>query len=349
MPRRRRSIRTEEPRNIVDIMAREITAACPQAITRMLGLDIAASNLHTTRTTINTRNREVDNLILIKEGDVNKGGIIVEWVSQPDKEDLPDLVAKWADLHAQYRCAMILLVIYLKRVNRATFPDRCTCELNGFTTFTQFTTLKLFEFTQQLESGEWLELTPLLPVCKELDHQPKDKQEEAEAIRVIEASRGQILASDVPEERRNILLGALFSIATKSLTQEQLLEIFRKDINMIQDIPIIRDWLEESRKQGELQAVQRSEAKLRKADEQIRLMEQETRRAAEATRRAEEETQLATESARQSVLAMLQMKFNNVPELLEARIREADVLWCNKLRDKIIVINSLDELDVDTM
>lgn len=111
---------------------------------------------------------------------------------------------------------------------------------------------------------------------------------------------------------------------------------------MIPDLPIIRDWLEESRKKGELEGSRKAEARAKILLEQARLSE-------ERIRLAEERIRLATASTRESILAMLRMKFNTVPVSLEARIREADVHWCNRLILRIMKSNTLSELDIDAV
>lgn len=308
--RRNRRRSTKEPRNIVDIIAREIVRVCPQAISRLLDLHIDPSELHVENPTIHTRNRQVDNVIFIREHGEDVGGILVEWVSQPDNDDLIDYIEKWSNLLAKYRFPMILLVIYLKRGGRASFPDRYVSKLGNWKTYTQFVAINLFDYIGLIESGEWIEFASLIPVCRGLDHLPRNKLEAAETISVIQTSHDLIMNAAITDDMRTLLLGSLFSVSTKSLPQETLLEIFRKDITMLKDTPIIRDWIRESKEDG---------------------------------------IRIGTEGVRRSTLRLIKSKFIDIPESLEIRIRNADMDWCDRLSERIMSIESLDQIDLDTI
>jgi hypothetical protein len=201
-----------------------------------------------------------------------------------------------------------LLVLYLQRGDRATFPDRYRVSLGGLETEFRFTAVRLWEHTVRIENGEFPELAPLLVLCQE-------RPTEQTIQREIELIRG----ANFPANVQGDLFALAIRIAERNFPRAVLNRLFKEVEPMVKGSSFIADWIEEGVAQGVAQGM--------------------------AQGMAQGEAQGETREARRLALHLLSRRFGALPEALVERIQAAEKEWCEQLLERAMGAETLAELE----
>jgi hypothetical protein len=88
----------------------------------------------------------------------------LEFMIQPRRRALSSFVIKTALLMANYSLPVVTVIIYLERGRYREFPEVLENHLLGFHNRFALDKILLWEYKDLIESGELLELAPLLPL-----------------------------------------------------------------------------------------------------------------------------------------------------------------------------------------
>ncbi len=283
---------------LVDWTVKTMFRECPTVVTRLAGMDTAA-DIRVEDPNLNLPELRADHVFIVPEG-----AIYLEYQLDRDDRLLSSWAAKWGGLSRQLNMPVVLVVLYLRRGDYATFPAQFESQIGAFHTGLNFTAIRLWQQTERIRSGELPELAPLL-LLSEDNPTEATIREEADLIR----------GANLPPETEANLLGMMVSVASRRFNRawlEALLD--EKEIKTMKELGLIGDWIEEGRAEGRVEG--------------------------EARGKAEGET----EGTRKTVLRFLVKRFGTLPVELLERIEQADSEWCNTLLDRAITAESLTEL-----
>lgn len=230
-----------EPDNIIDISVKALFRECPVAILRLAGIDIDPAMVRMEDANINLPELRADHVFILPADDGQEKALYLEYQLVPDANILPSWFAKCGGLTRQLGVPVAFMALYLQRGDRATFHDRYSVSVGGVTTQFVFTTIRLWEYADRIRSGEMAELAPLLILC---DDSPSEQTAQQE----IALIRG----ADLPDDVKADLLSLALRIASRRLSRQRVLTIFREEIPMIQETGIIEEWLDAREMQGRI-------------------------------------------------------------------------------------------------
>jgi predicted transposase YdaD len=236
--------------NAIDISVKALFRECPSAALRLAGLNIPPESIRVEDPNVNLPELRADHVFIMplpSEGyDVVSAmgaqeiAVYLEYQLEPDPSLLPSWFVKCGGLTRQMGIPVVLMVIYLQRGGRATFPDRYRVSLGSLETQFSFTAVRLWEFADRIRSGEFAELAPLLILC-----------EETPTEQVVREEVDLIRKAELPEAVQIDLLGLALRIASRRLPRATLLDFFRKDLSMIRETGIVEEWIAEGEARGE--------------------------------------------------------------------------------------------------
>ena len=189
-------------------------------------------------TQLNIPERRSDKIFRVEHD--NKQAIInLEFVLQPRKKDLADFVVKTGMLMAHYTSLKVVtIIVYLEKGRYSTFPVQFENRFMGFSNRFVFDRLLLWEFKDQIESGEFLPLAPLMPLFY---------KEPGKTI----LERDKELISRVPNSRERADLIALAAmVALRKFKKEFIREFFKKEYDMLKESDFIQEWIKEGWEEG---------------------------------------------------------------------------------------------------
>jgi len=221
--------------------------------------------------------------------------LYLEYQLQPDPRLLRSWFLKYAALSEQLEIPVVLVVLYLRRGERATFPESYTVAVGGVTNEFRFHAVHLWEEADRIRSGALTELAPLLVLC-----------EDRPAGEAIQEELLLIRTADLAPDVRSELLAIAYMVGTRYLGREVLDMLFQEELPPLQELGIIGDWIAASKAEGN------------------------------AAGRLEE--------ARRLTLQVLRTRFSEIPPELVNRVEAADVETCERLFDRALRAQSLQEL-----
>ena len=121
--------------------------------------------------------------------------------------------------------------------------------------------------------------------------------------------------SELSDVARTELLSVALIVASRQFSRNIVISLFREEVGMIYERGLVDDWLDER------EAIGKEEGKI------------------------EGKKEGKLETARAMLSRFLTKKFRIVPEDLLAKIETSDLEWCNRLFDKSITLQSLEELN----
>jgi hypothetical protein len=153
----------------------------------------------------------------------------------------------------------------------------------------------LRDHAEEIRSGIVPGLAPFLVMCYD---NPGPE--------VLEREREIILQSSLAEDRKVELLAAAIGLGGETFSKEVLKQVFERDSEMIKDKGLLKEWLDESRAEGEARG--------------------------EAT------------ASRKALMAALKAKFENLPGSFVERVQTADAEWCLANLPRVVVATRVEEL-----
>lgn len=243
----------------IDVSVKALFRECPAALLRLAGLDVPASSIRVEDPNVNLPELRADHVFILPLSTDNQMGsaysdaheiaVYLEYQLQPDPRLLISWFAKCGGLTRQLGVPVVLLVIYLQRGDRATFPDQHQVSLGSLSTTFNFTAIRLWEYADRIRSGELAELAPLLILCEE---HPTEQVVRLEVELIRKAS--------LPRETQADLLGFALRIASRHISRAALMELFREDLSMISEAGIIEEWIADGEARGEARGMAQGKA-----------------------------------------------------------------------------------------
>ncbi len=162
----------------------------------------------------------------------------LEFMIQPRKSVLRRFLIKTALLMASYSLPAVTVIVYLERGRYKTFPVAFENQLLCFRNRYVLDKILLWEYKDQIESGELLELAPLLPLCF-------SKPE----IKLLETER-QLIQQIPDQQQRSDLIALAMMVAFRKYDTQFVREFFRKEYHMLKESTFVQEWIKEGRKEG---------------------------------------------------------------------------------------------------
>jgi predicted transposase YdaD len=304
------------PRNVLDRSLKALIRTVPPAFFRLAGAEVDPAAIQPGDVSINLPEFRTDQVFLVGAADdPERWALHIEYQLQPDPRVLPDWHYKNGALGAQLRIPAILVVLYLEKGDRATFPDAYTVVRDGLTNRFEFHAIRLWEHADRIRSGELPELAPLLLLCE-------DKPTE----RILREERELILRLDAPPETRRELLAVAAAVGTRYFTRDLLQTVFRENMEMLKEVDFIQEWIDEALADGHTRGYSQGRAEGR------------------AEGAAEGRAEGAAEGARRVLLEQLRQRFGEPGPEVVARVEALDLDGCLDLAARTLRAASLEEL-----
>ena len=293
---------------IIDSAMKRLFRECPTIATRLAGLNVAAEDIQVEDPNLNLPELRADHVFILPEG--VEGGpcaLYLEYQLQPKAALLPSWAVKWAGLWRQLEMPVVLLALYLQKGDYATFPSQMEAQAGALRTTLNFTAIRLWEQTERIRSGELTELAPLLLLTEKTPTEATVREE-------VTLIRGAGFAPKIKAE----LLGIALLVAMRQFARSLLEEIFAEDLQTMEDLGIVGDWMKkweqkgltEGRAQGVAQGVAEGMAQGMAQGEAI--------------------------GARRTALFVMKKRFGSLPPALVERVEQADAEWCNTLLERAL-------------
>lgn len=234
--------------NPVDVAIKQLFRRYPRTILRLAGVPSLPASLRWEDAAIVLAETRADQVLIVEQQE-GGGALYLEYQLQPDSRVLPDWFLKCAGLTAQLKMPVSLLVVYLSRAGRNTFPDRYDVKVSGVPTGFYFTAVHLWEHREQIESGELIELAPLLLLC-----------DDAPILETVRQEWRLIDRSSEPRAARRELFGLATRIAERSFPKAVLAALLREELPHMQETSLIDDWIAEGEAKGEARGRAEGEA-----------------------------------------------------------------------------------------
>jgi predicted transposase YdaD len=218
------------------VLLRRATAA----FLRLAGVSVDPVRIHLSDVTINLPEHRADQVPIIGAvGDADRSAIHLECQTQPNPRVLVNCFLKTAALTAQLQVPVVLVVLYLLRGDRATFPDTYHPVAGGLSNDWRFHTIRLWEHADRIRSGELAELAPLLLLCED---RPSEQ--------TLEEERALIRSLNAPPDVEADLLAVAAMIGTRYFSGDELKRLFREELTMLKEAGFIQEWIEEGIEEG---------------------------------------------------------------------------------------------------
>jgi len=282
---------------------------------RLLGLDLPPDQILNDDTSVVVRELEPDRFFLYRPPGGPHQGLLLESFMDPPKEaQFSDCLLKALILQRDRQVPVVLVFLYLRQGQYATFPD--TLEVTGFGGLKnryQVEVRRLWEYEPEIRNGSLRALAPLL-LLWETDPETTGREVLRETLRILET------APLTAEERRESL--ALTFIVGRRVFSSAVLRAMLGEGQMheIRESGIIGEWMDEARAEALLAGEQkgrtegRTEGRLGKAHEW--LLRQGERRFRKPTRRIRTALRKIEDEARLDDLALRLLEVETWDELL---------------------------------
>jgi hypothetical protein len=295
------------PPNVIDLSLKELARCVPDALFRFLGVEARREQIRIVDPGVIVKELEADSVLLYSgDGGEPEWGLHLEYQFQPDRRELRRWALKALSLSEHLNLDILLVVLYLRKGSRASFPREYRAG-GAITNRFEFETVCLWEEAERIRGGDVPELAPLLVLCE--DGPP-------EAVLVEERDLIREAGFPAPIERE--LLALAYVLGIRYATRRVLDAVFGKELPMLKDAGIISEWIEEAQAEG------RAEGR--------------------AERQPEIRSEGRVEGIRHLLRVFLTNRFGRVPDALSARIDSETAEWCEELSRRAFEVETLEEL-----
>lgn len=234
--------------SVVDLSVKALAREVPGAFFRLVNLDVEETRIHRGDVTVAVPEFRADQVYQVLGADgTPEWALYLECQLQPDPRLLKSWFLKYAALSEQLEIPVLLVVLYLRRGDRATFPEAYTVAVGGVINEFRFHTVRLWEEADRIRSGALTELAPLLVLCED---RPAD-----DAIREEVAL---IRAAELAPEVRSELLAVAYMVGTRYLAREVLDMLFQKnEWPPLEELGMIGDYIAEKEIRARLDQIRR--------------------------------------------------------------------------------------------
>lgn len=152
--------------SLIDRSVKRLFRDQPYTLLRLIGISPdAISNLRFEDCNLNLAELRADHVLLFEHQGLMHA-LYFEYQTRPEPEKRVLWTIKWAALCRELGMPIVLVVVYLEKGDYATFHDNYAHNLGNLETKLSFNTVRLWEYRDRIESGEWPELAPLLILCE---------------------------------------------------------------------------------------------------------------------------------------------------------------------------------------
>jgi len=189
-------------------------------------------------TQLNIPEKRSDKIFHVKHN--NKKAIFnLEFVLQPNRKELANFFVKTAMLVAHFKTLpVVTIIVYVEKGRYATFPAQFENQFLRFSNYFIFDRILLWDFKNQIESGELPHLAPLIP----LFYNKPD-------IKVLEKDRELIYRVSEQQERADLIALAMM-VALRKFKKEFIYDFFKEEYDMLKEADFIQEWKEEWIEEG---------------------------------------------------------------------------------------------------
>jgi predicted transposase YdaD len=224
--------------NLFDLSLKLLLRRHPEVVFRLVKVQPEPGSIRSAPTGVIVKELSADD-VFIYDTPNGPEALYVEYQLEPDRKQVRRWLQKAFALEEELGMPVVLLVIYLRRGDRATFPRDFTVGKGPLRNHYEFEVIRLWEQAERIRGGELPELVPLLPLTED---RPGD--------RAVRESREIIQNLPLPADVRSELLGVSYLIGLKYLLSNALNAIFREELPMLKEAGIIGEWIEESLQKG---------------------------------------------------------------------------------------------------
>jgi predicted transposase YdaD len=298
--------------NLVDLSLKALARRVPEAIFRLIGETPRPEQIRIIDPTVIVKELEADHVFVHEaEGEEPAWGLYLEYQQQPDRRRLRSWALKALTLSEHLDLDVLLMVLYLRKGDRATFPSYFRSRGGALSNRFEFECIRLWEHADRIRSGELPELAPLLILC-----------EDAPVEEVLTEERELIRSAHLAPRVERELLAVAYLLGIRYATRRVLDAVFGEELPMLKDAGIISDWIEEARAQAAAEGYAKGRAE----------------------GRAVGSVEGQAEGERRAVRLLVNKRFGSIPPALAARIDTADAAWCEAFIEHALEVESLDEL-----
>ncbi|MBM3460205.1 MAG: hypothetical protein FJX77_16925 [Armatimonadetes bacterium] len=230
--------RKPAPHKAVDIDLKQFFNHLPHLAWRLAGVEVAPGAIRLADATIVVRELHPDRFPVWEDPEQGPEGLLVEiFMDPPSREDLLACFIKALQASADHKMPVSLLLVYLRKGDRATFPDQVELSRRSeLSTGCYCRKVHLWEEREAVLNG------PLLPLAGVLllGEPAVGEVEVAETLAALNA--GDL---DAVEYREGAAL--LFLVGLRSLTEAVMQRLFRGRMNEVMQSTTIQGWIDEAR------------------------------------------------------------------------------------------------------
>jgi predicted transposase YdaD len=237
------------PRSLVDRSLKSLLRKVPEVPFRLMGTEVNSSAIEPAPISVVVKELQADDVFVHREDD-SAWALYVEYQFEPDRRHLRKWLQKALALDEHLDLRVILAVLYLRKGDRATFPDTYRAVGGELANEHRFVAIRLWEHADRIRSGELVGLVPLLVLC-----------EDRPAEETVREERELLRSAELSEETRADLLGAAYLLGLRYLTPRILDAVFRKELPVLKEAGIIGEWIEEARQEARQEERLESEAR----------------------------------------------------------------------------------------
>lgn len=227
--------------SLVDLCIKILARCSPGVFFRIARLEVSPGAIRTGDVTVAVAEFRADHVYIVEGGNgAPEWALHLEVQLQPDRRVVRGWFHKNAATSVHLDLDVLLVALYLRRGDRASFPDAYRVEAGGLTNEFRFPTVRLWEEAERIRSGELAELAPLLVLC-----------EDKPAEEIIREELALIRQAEAPPETRSELVAVAYMLGARYLLREVLDTLFQEDTPMLENLGIISDWIADGEARGE--------------------------------------------------------------------------------------------------
>lgn len=162
----------------------------------------------------------------------------LEFMIQPRKGALKNFLIKTALLIANYSLPVVTIIVYLERGKYIAFPDEFEYRFLGFRNRFILDKILLWEYKEKIESGELLELAPLLPLFYQKP-----------ALKLLEKEY-ELISKVTNFQQRSDLIALAMMVAFRKYEIQFVQEFFKKEYQMLKESTFVKEWIKEGWAKG---------------------------------------------------------------------------------------------------
>ncbi len=197
---------------------------------------------------LNIHEKRVDNAfeLLLKDGETKY--LLLEFLFGERTFELHKYFIKTAMATDHYgKGKVATVVVQLTEGSGKPIKPVYEVELEGIRNLFEIRVVYLNEYIEKIESGELYEFAPLLPLLK--------GGADERLLREVK----DLIKTEPDQKKLSELYSTALTVAGRYITKEFLWEFFKEELEMIQESPIVQEWINEGYRKGEDEGYRKGE------------------------------------------------------------------------------------------